>query len=876
LDVSAQLRDALRDRYRIEGEIGAGGMATVYLAEDIRHRRRVALKVLRPELAAVLGPDRFLSEINVTANLQHPHLLALFDSGEAEGLLFYVMPYIEGESLRHRLERERQLPVDDAVRLAVSIASALDYAHRHGVIHRDLKPENILLHDGQPLVADFGIALAVSNAGGSRVTQTGLSLGTPQYMSPEQATGDRVIDGRSDIYSLAAILYEMLSGEPPHSAATTQGVIAKLLTEKPPSVRTYRDAVPEHVDLAIQMGLAKLAADRFATASDFAAALTGERVVVPRISAAAAKVEDATRPRTRRRMTQLLLLALGVLVTAALAAAMLRTPPLSPRTPAFMPIALGDSMAYVSYGGISVALSREGTHLAFTGTFGTTNGILLRTLDGPNVEFIRGSEGGISPVFSPDGQWIAFLRSSQLFKVPLTGGPAVLLADSGASVVDWSGDGYVYFHSVGSRISGGILRVPQDGGVSEVVSSPDTARGHRLYRYLHVLPGERHALVTLYRDGTALSDAELGVMRLRDGVVNPLDIRGTSARYVRSGHIVFARSDGSVYAAPFSLRRRRITGELVRVVENVVTGTGGKADIAVSANGSFAFGQGGSRGRNLIATNGTVVRTLSQESAGFGAPRVSPDGRRIALGIYDQGADMWIMDAGSGSLTRLTTGTGDDAGAWTHDGRRVASIISEADTSISIQQWDGSGATEQLSVMPQMSELSFDATGRVMLLRSSGASGNRNIYTMSTDSPGVIRPFLATPADERSPALSPDGSLIAYSSDETGSHEVYVRPFPGPGGRVRISSQGGETPTWSRNGDRLYYRSRTHMMSATITRSPELTKASEQALFEDAYYRTTTRQYDMLPSGEFLMIQTLSGGGSLNLIVNWDRRLVKR
>lgn len=210
-------------------------MATVYLARDLKHDRQVALKVLNPELGAVLGADRFLAEIKVTANLQHPNLLPLFDSGDADGLLFYVMPYIEGESLRARLDREQQLPVDEAVRISVAIASALDYAHRHGVIHRDLKPENILLHEGQPLVADFGIALAVSAAGGARMTHTGLSLGTPQYMSPEQATGDRVVDGRSDIYSLGAITYEMLVGDPPYVASTSQGLIAKLLTEKPSS-----------------------------------------------------------------------------------------------------------------------------------------------------------------------------------------------------------------------------------------------------------------------------------------------------------------------------------------------------------------------------------------------------------------------------------------------------------------------------------------------------------------------------------------------------------------------------------------------------------------------------------------------------------------
>ncbi|MEA3245308.1 MAG: serine/threonine-protein kinase [Gemmatimonadota bacterium] len=280
---------ALPGRYEIEREIGRGGMATVYLARDVRHDRRVALKVMKPELGAVLGTERFLAEIRVTANLQHPNLLPLFDSGEAEGLLFYVMPYVEGESLRDKLDREKQLTIPDALRIAVAVAGALDYAHRHGVIHRDLKPENILLQDGQPLIADFGIALAVSKAGGERVTQTGLSLGTPQYMSPEQAAGDRTVDGRSDIYSLGAILYESLAGEPPHIGGTIQAIVAKVLTETPASVRVRRPSVPEPVASAIAHALEKLPADRWSTGQEFAAALQAAAAgAVTHVPAAAA------------------------------------------------------------------------------------------------------------------------------------------------------------------------------------------------------------------------------------------------------------------------------------------------------------------------------------------------------------------------------------------------------------------------------------------------------------------------------------------------------------------------------------------------------------------------------------------------------------
>ena len=269
-----RLVSALGDRYRIERELGQGGMATVYLAEDLKHDRKVAIKVLRPELAAALGAERFLAEIRTTAKLQHPHILPLLDSGDADGLLYYVMPLAQGESLHDRLAREKQLPIDETIRIIQQVASGLDFAHRHGVIHRDIKPDNILLHDGEALLADFGIALALRDADRTRLTETGLSLGTPQYMSPEQALSERDLDARADVYSLGAVTYEMLAGEPPVSGSTSRAIIAKLLTERPTSVRLLRDSVPPSVDRALMRALEKTPTDRFGTAREFADALS--------------------------------------------------------------------------------------------------------------------------------------------------------------------------------------------------------------------------------------------------------------------------------------------------------------------------------------------------------------------------------------------------------------------------------------------------------------------------------------------------------------------------------------------------------------------------------------------------------------------------
>ncbi|HSR14973.1 MAG TPA: serine/threonine-protein kinase, partial [Gemmatimonadales bacterium] len=273
-DATARVAAALAGRYRIERELGQGGMATVYLAQDLKHDRRVALKVFRPELAAVLGAERFVQEIRTTAALSHPHILPLFDSGEAGGFLFYVMPVVEGEDLRARLRREHQLSVEDAVEIARVVAGALDYAHRHGVIHRDIKPENILFQDDVPLVADFGIAVALTRAGGNRLTETGLSLGTPAYMSPEQAVGERDLDARSDVYALGCLTYEMLAGDPPFVASTAAAVIARHLTDPAPPVTTVRRNVPAAAAGAIARALSKVPADRQATAGAFAAALT--------------------------------------------------------------------------------------------------------------------------------------------------------------------------------------------------------------------------------------------------------------------------------------------------------------------------------------------------------------------------------------------------------------------------------------------------------------------------------------------------------------------------------------------------------------------------------------------------------------------------
>ena len=383
---------ALSGTYAIERELGRGGMATVYLARDIRHQRRIALKVLRPELAVTLGPDRFLHEIRIAAGLQHPHILPVFDSGEAAGQLWYSMPYVEGETLRDRLRREKQLPLDDACRIALQVLSALEYAHGHGVIHRDVKPENILLEDDQAVLADLGIARAVTAVGEERLTETGLSLGTPAYMSPEQACAERTIDGRTDIYSVGCVLYEMLAGEPPYTGPSPQAIVARRLTEPPPRLRTIRDA-PEALERTIHRALARNAADRFATAREFARAIT----LTEPTSSGSPGSRPANRPgwrRAQRSMVGGLLLTLAlILAWVAYRRAASTAPQVSATRLAVLPFSVRGtgSLSYLSEGMVDL-LSRDldGAGDLRTIDAGTILTAAASSVDGGTLDVERG------------------------------------------------------------------------------------------------------------------------------------------------------------------------------------------------------------------------------------------------------------------------------------------------------------------------------------------------------------------------------------------------------------------------------------------------------------------------------------------------------
>ena len=881
MDIRSELESALAGRYAVQGEIGRGGMATVFLAEDLKHGRRVALKVLEPELSSLLGVERFLAEIRVTASLQHPNLLPLFDSGDAGGLPFYVMPFVDGESLRARLARTKQLTVDAAVRIGVAIAGALDYAHRSGVIHRDLKPENILLRDDQPLVADFGIALALSVAGGSRITQSGISIGTPQYSSPEQATGDRMLDARTDVYSLGAVIYEMLTGEPPHTGATAQAVIARVITDPVPDIRATRPNVPAFVNTAVLKALEKLPADRWQSAREFADALTSARVETNGARS------DLFASRQTGKSGQLARLAPWVLAAAlALGAGVVgwvgrRTslPVSVVRFYATLPDSLslrGQSWEW------SVALTPDGSRVAYVG--GPANALNVRAVDDLASRALPGTEGARCPSFSPDGNWLVFGTVAGLLKrAPLNGGPPIVLVDSGGTRTEryepdecgsWLDRDAIIFGTQGA-----LYRVPVNGGAPSLVAQP--LPGNYYYNP-RALPGGTHVLITFGENGVG-RPPELAMISVADGRLTRFGVAGSDAQYVSSGHIVFVLPSGTIVAAPFSLRSRRITGSPTPIATGAVLNEWRDGSLSVSENGALAYLAGDQSSARLYTVDSLGNAHVSSGPTGSAvSPRLSPDGSRVALEVAGGVGewDIWVYDLRSTTLTRVTSNASSFRPAgWSTDGKRVIYVATDSATLSSARRvvsvpWDRSGPPNELLRVNATIDAASAGPPHSYLAASVTQRGQSDIWIAPLDTPSAARAFAASGASESQPRLSPNGKLLAYSSDETGLREVYVREVSGSGATLLVSSGGGAEPVWNATGSRLYYRGPRRIMRATIGTRAELKVSRRDSLFDDVYHRGEQAQnFDVFPVSEQLLMLRTDSRPRLVVVLNWPALL---
>ena len=857
---------ALADRYRIERELGAGGMATVYLAHDVKHDRDVAIKVLHPDLGAALGGERFLSEIRTTARLQHPHILPLLDSGDANGLLYYVMPLVTGETLRARLERERQLPIPEAVRIAREVASALDYAHRQNVIHRDIKPENILLHDGQAIVADFGIALAVQQAGGARMTQTGLSLGTPQYMSPEQAMGERTIDARSDIYALGAVTYEMLSGDAPFTGGSVQAIVAKVLSERPTSLHTVRDTVPAKVEQAVFTALAKLPADRFATARAFADAL---EATTPDAAPPSRATTRATPQRTSRGM----LAAVSVLLLAAIATSVgwwRASGSVASTEFTQFGLTLPDGV-HVANSQLPLALSPDGRQLAVVGEGRDGKNMLyVRVLSDVNAMSLAGTDGGAQPAFSPDGAWIAFISGNQLKKVKAGGGEVTTLADVGDTQgLSWGSAGLIFVAN-----NGRLAVVPENGGVLRALEGSTTPDGSS-ERVPIALPDGKSVIFTLWVGN--LVGSRIMRRTIESAPAIAIGIDSAVALGIVDGWIVSGGPGGSISIAPVNDAVTGVNGPSRQVFHGVALVLASPV-ATVAPTGTFLYLPGTGLSELVFVSPRGDTTLAAADRRDYQEPRLSPDGKRIAAAeLGRNGADLWIVDRASRAGTRLTTdGKSHTRAEWMPDGARlVYRALGDSVMEFHMRRWDGSDAPKRILAIPHVPlwEANVSPNGDWLLYRT-GTLGTADIYYRRMSGDTASHPFAVSNNAELEARFSPDSKWVAYSSTETGRMQVFVRPFPTGDVRVQVSVDGGEQPVWSPDGHSLYYSDGlgSMLLRARIALTPTFVVTSRDTVLRggfDIVPGNGHATYDVAADGTLLLVRRLSSTTPPVLAIGW-------
>jgi serine/threonine-protein kinase len=747
------------------------------------------------------------------------------------------------------------------------VAGALDYAHRHGIIHRDIKPENILLHDGRALVADFGIALAATSAG-SRMTETGMSLGTPHYMSPEQAMGDRELTPRSDVYALGAMTYEMLLGEPPFTGPTAQSIVAKVMTETPAPIGPRRRSVPEAVEAAVFTALEKLPADRFASAAEFAEALAGGH-----LSGSLPPRRTASLPAHRTAALPVFVAAVALL--AAATGWMGRGWSTEPVTPASIRFAttLGNPGSDRPY----IAISADGRKIVQTVFDSTgTPSLMVRDLGSNTIASIAGTEGAWDGAeFSPDGESLAFVVDWTLKKISVRGGPAITLLDSlrvEADGLAWSPTGDLFFTGRNT----GLWRLPASGGSPVQLTRIDTARKEFAHWAPQLLPGGRVLIYTNY--ATPVARSRIEAYDLESGRITVLAEGAVFGRYSPNGHLLYVR-DATLFAVPFDPARVETRGAAVPVQSDVAwAATDGRAGYAVSANGTFAYLRESEwRSDGVLIWRDRAGRDISVigSPGAFSEPRLSPDGRWIALTIERPKRDLWLYDLGRRVLTQLTRAPAYAFNAvWMPDSRRIAYSFEDRVYELHLIPIDASEPDRALMASPfDKYASSISPDGRKMLVTESSRGDQLTIATIDGSSPS--RPTAETGREQRGGVFSPDGRWIAFSEHGGGRADIYIRSVSGVGGRRLVSTGGGTEPRWTKSGREIVYLSRTEMMSVSVDPSTGAV-GNPTTLFRITDLKRDpdgrTHSYDVTPDGSrFLVVKRVERPNTQPLVVvlNW-------
>jgi len=871
-------------------------MGEVYKARDTRLDRIVAIKVLPAHLADRADlRERFDREAKTIASLNHPHICTLYDTGHQDDIDYLVMEYMEGDTLAQRLLKGA-LPIQQVLQFAIEISDALDKAHRKGITHRDLKPGNIMLTKSGTKLLDFGLAKLKQEASpddatlsdlptaSDPLTAHGTILGTLQYMAPEQVEGKEV-DARTDIFAFGAVVYEMATRKRAFEGKTQASVIGAIMSSDPPPISSLQPMTPPALDRVVKKCLAKEPDDRWHGAKDLCDELKwiaegGSQVGL----APTAGVKGIRAFGRRSLLLNLGILLLGVAISGI--AVWFLKPPL-PRPVSRLTITLpaGQQLAGLE-SGLALALSPDGTHLAYVARQGGVQQIYLRAMDTLVANPLPGTEGGTSPFFSVDSQWVGFFAAGRLKKVSVTGGSTLDLGMVGATTgagASWGSQGII---AVAPGAASALLQVADGGGALQPLTHVE--KSDITHRWPEFLPGGKAVLFTAGRSGITFNNAQIAAQSVGVGERRDLVQGASNPRYALSGHLVYAQG-GNLVAVPFDSQRLAVTGAATPVVEGVLQSpTTGAAQYSISAAGSLVYVPGGIQGTQSrlvwVSRNGTE-QVLAAPPHSYRFPRLSSDGRRVAVSIIEQESQTWLYDLSRNALSRLTfDGSQNYNPVWTPDGKRVAFESNISGTpNIFWQLADGSGGLERLTTSPYINApVSWTPDGKLLAFEEINTTTGQNIWILRMNDRKAL-PFHRTGTNENEPRFSPDGRWLAYISDESGRVEVYVQPYPGPGGKWQISTEGGTEPVWNPNGRELFYRNGDKMMAVDILTQPGFTASTPRMLFEGRYEQPPVplHNFDVSPDGQrFLMLkpveQAQAAPTQINVVLNWFEELKRR